>query len=137
MINNMKAKILGILALIILIVGATGCTQQETAIAESFIGEYSDSNFEELKGKESVILFFHADWCVTCVGLEKDINENIDELPEDIKILKVDFDKEAALRKEYGILMQSMFVVLDKDGNVVEKLAAPSFDQLKESIWNI
>lgn len=136
--NKKIRSILGVLTFLLLTIGATGCTQQDSDLAAKVIDErfviYADSEFQELKGKEPVILFFHADWCGTCVSLEKDINNNIDELPEGAKILKVDFDKETALKKEYGILLQSMFVVLDKDGNLVEKLAAPTFDKLKDAI---
>ena len=133
--NKKIRNTLGVLAFILLIIGATGCTYQNSEpakVVDARFTVYADSS--ELIGEQPVTLFFHADWCGTCVALEKDINNNIDELPEDAKILKVDFDKETALKKEYGILLQSMFVVLDKDGNVVEKLAAPTFDKLKDAI---
>lgn len=136
--NKKIRSILGVLAFLLLTIGATGCTQQDSDLAAKVIDErfvaYADSEFQEVKGKEPVTLFFHADWCVTCISLEKEINENIDELPEGVKIVKVNFDKEAELKKEYGILLQSTFVILDKDGNVVEKLAAPTFENLKNAI---
>lgn len=142
-------NIAGVFAFLLLTIGATGCTQQDAEVAANVVSDsepakvveavtdarytaYADS--ADVIGEEPVTLFFHADWCGTCVGLEKDINNNIDELPENAKILKVDFDTETELKKEYGILMQSTFVLLDKDGNIVEKLAAPTFDKLKDAI---
>ncbi len=137
--NKKIRNIVGVLAFLLLTIGAIGCTNQNSgpakvveAAADARFTVYADS--ASVIGKEPVALFFHADWCGTCTALEKDINNNIDELPKDAKILKVNFDTEIELKKEYGVLLQSMFVVLDKDGNVIEKLAAPTFDKLKEAI---
>lgn len=137
--NKQIRNIAGVLAFLLLTIGATGCTQQNSGpakVVDAFADErfIAYANSASVIGKEPVALFFHADWCGTCIALEKDINNNIDELPEDAKILKVNFDTETELKKEYGILMQSTFVLLDNNANVIEKLAAPTFDKLKEAI---
>lgn len=137
--NKKIRNIAGGLAFLLLTIGATGCTNQNLesakvveAATDARFTVYADS--ADLIGEEPVTLFFHADWCGTCVALEKDINENINDLSNKVRIIKVDFDKETELKKKYGVLMQSMFVVLDKNGNVVEKLVAPSFEKLKDAI---
>lgn len=122
-----------IIFFLIILSGLTACNQT-TAVSTSILKTYSESEFNLLKGKHPVTFFFHADWCGTCKILETQLNENSDQIPKEVTIFKVDFDKETELKKEYGILMQSMFVVFDKDGNVVEKLAAPTFEELIESL---
>jgi len=133
-------KKFAVVVLLIFVLVFSGCSENqkidEVVSYDNFIA-YSESEFNQLKGQEPVLLFFHADWCGTCKILEDAINENNDQIPEGVTILKVDFDKETELKKEYGILLQSMFVVFDKDGDLKEKLAAPSFEDLLISINSV
>jgi thioredoxin 1 len=56
-------------------------------------------------------LFFHADWCPTCVAAEKDILSK--DIPSDLTILKVNFDSEIELKKKYEIIAQTTFIQID------------------------
>lgn len=142
--NKYLRTLIGIIALILILIGASGCNNQKTTELQDNLVQkefnssnyinYSDSEFNKLKGSQPFVLFFHADWCGTCKILDEEIKKNIDQIPSGVKILKTSFDNETALKKEYGILLQSMFVLFDEDGNVVEKLAAPLFDELVLSI---
>ncbi|MDA1061004.1 MAG: thioredoxin family protein [bacterium] len=95
---------------------------------------YSKSKYDELIGKEPMVLFFHAQWCSTCLGLEADIKDDLANFPDGTKIIQVDFDTELGLRKEYGINVQSSLIVLDGEGNVRSALLAPSIRDLKSAI---
>lgn len=95
---------------------------------------YSDSLYDSLLGKEPFALFFHASWCETCVGLEKQINNDLTNFPDGTKILKTNFDTETDLRKTYGITLQSNIVVIDKNGDPTVTLLAPNNNVLKQAI---
>lgn len=67
-----------------------------------------------------ILLFFHADWCSTCKSLEKQIYEN--KMPDDLLILKVDFDTRKDLTGKYTILSQSSFVQIDSEWNAYKRI---------------
>ena len=71
------------------------------------------------KGK--TVLFFHASWCPTCRTADADIVKNVATIPAGATILKVDYDKEVALKQKYGVTNQHTFVEIDASGNLVEK----------------
>ena len=70
----------------------------------------------------TVILFFHADWCPSCRSLEDDINEKLGRIPENTHILKLDYDTETELKKQYSVIRQHTLVVVDADGAELKKL---------------
>ena len=39
----------------------------------------------------TVVLFFHANWCPSCRGLENDINAKLSQIPANTHILKLDY----------------------------------------------
>lgn len=94
---------------------------QTTTQAGSYIA-YSPQAVQQAaaQGKKPV-LFFHADWCPTCRAADKDINKKLDQIPEDIVILKTDYDKETELKEKYGITYQHTFVQVDGQGNEITK----------------
>jgi peptide methionine sulfoxide reductase msrA/msrB len=67
-----------------------------------------------------ILLFFHADWCPTCQSLDKQIKSMT--LPNDLLILKVDFDTSKDLTKKYNILTQSSFVQVDNKWNAYKRI---------------
>jgi thioredoxin 1 len=71
------------------------------------------------KGK--TVLFFHAGWCPTCRTADADITAGAATIPAGVTILKVDYDKEAALKQKYGVTSQHTFVEIDASGTLVEK----------------
>lgn len=68
-----------------------------------------------------VILFFRASWCPSCKALDKDIREHLKDIPEDVTILDVDYDKYTDLKKQYGVVMQHTLVQVDADGKEMKK----------------
>ena len=96
--------------------------------------DFTKSEYTALKGKEPLVLFFHADWCPVCRVMEKEINEQLSTFPKGTKILKADYDTEDALKKEYNIKVQSTIVVLDGDGNAIYTAQDPTLEDLKAAI---
>lgn len=94
---------------------------------------YSEARYDELLGKKPFAVFFHAPWCGTCLGMEKEILANISDLPAGVIILKADYDTEKALEAKYGVTSQSLIVVIDADGQAKETLVAPDVDEIAES----
>ena len=73
---------------------------------------YSEERLEN-SSKNNIVLFFHADWCSTCKNFEEQVLT--EKIPEDILILKVNYDKESDLRRKYNIVTQTSFVLVDSD----------------------
>lgn len=68
-----------------------------------------------------VVLFFHASWCPSCRALSTDIEGSRSDIPAGLTILKLDYDKETALKKKYGVTYQHTLVQVDADGNLIKK----------------
>jgi len=74
--------------------------------------EYRDGIIAETAGQK--VLFFHAPWCPQCRALEESILSG--EIPDDLTIIKVDFDTATTLRQQYGVTIQTTVVYVDDDG---------------------
>ena len=68
-----------------------------------------------------VVLFFRASWCPTCRALDADIKSNLSQIPKNVLILDVDYDKSAELKKQYGVTYQHTLVQVDADGKMIAK----------------
>ncbi|MGQ4506924.1 thioredoxin domain-containing protein [Dermabacteraceae bacterium P13103] len=66
------------------------------------------------------VLYFSASWCPQCQYTDKELKENPSFVPEDVTLVKVDFDSSTELRQKYGVTMQHTFVQIDADGNAVK-----------------
>ena len=62
-------------------------------------------------------LYFHANWCPKCIALNRDIESNADQIPEDLVIFKVDFDREEDLKQNYGVRFQTTVLRVDSQGD--------------------
>lgn len=85
------------------------------------------TNFESsqtipLSGYKNVY-FFAASWCPTCRVLDRDINNNLENIPSDVAIINVDFDKERELKQRYGVTFQHTLIQVDENGNELKKWA--------------
>lgn len=66
-----------------------------------------------------VVYFFHASWCPTCRATEQAIAR--DGIPAGLTVVKVDYDDETDLRKQYGVTTQHTFVQVDPSGAELAK----------------
>lgn len=82
---------------------------------------YKDYDGEDLStlGKETVLYFSQAS-CGTCQKTDADIKAQGD-LPSDLSILKIDFDNETEINKQYGVTAKHTFVLVDAEGNELAK----------------
>lgn len=98
--------------------------ETETAMEPASDGRYIKYSKEAVasaiaQGK-TVVLFFHASWCPTCIAADKDITQNLSTLPENIVVFKVDYDGNPELKKQYNVTYQHTFVEIDSDMNEVQ-----------------
>lgn len=95
---------------------------------------YTPDVITKTPGKK--ILFFHAPWCPQCRMLDGDIKKT--ELPDNLTIIKVDYDSNQDLRQEYGVTLQTTLVMVDDSGELVKKYVAynePSYQvAIKENL---
>lgn len=97
-------------------------TTQDPKIGNDFSSRfisYSDENLKNASENGRAIVFLHAGWCPMCKQAEADLKTNFDQVPQDVTILKTDYDTSSALKAKYGITMQDSWVQVDKDGNKV------------------
>ena len=73
-----------------------------------------------------VVLFFHASWCPSCRVLNADIEKNLSAVPENVSILKVNYDTESELKKKYGVTYQHTLVQVSADGSLIKKWSGGS-----------
>ncbi len=81
-------------------------------------GEYSVYSADKLAhatdGK--VVLFFYASWSRNGKQLDKELSQNVAKLPKNFTILKVDYNRNFTLRKQYAVEFENSFVQVDAAG---------------------
>jgi len=124
------AGIIGIVFLIVVInnvglIGSFGSEDSEIAgnveITPNYF-EYTPVTLASAQENGNVVLFFAATkWCNTCAALDKELKERGDELPENITILKIDYDNDGERKKQYEVVTQHTMILEDSDGNEIKR----------------
>lgn len=99
--------------------------------------KYDEEGIMDVKKDAPYALFFHASWCPTCRGIENGILKEKENFPPDTVVIKVDYDTEEALKKQYGITVQATVVILDSHKNVVQKLVAPKVQDVIDGLASL
>lgn len=88
------------------------------------IEEITDNNFNKnvLEQNKVIVVDFWAQWCGPCRKLMPLLEQIQNEFIEEIKIYKIDADKNINSAKEYGISSLPS-VLIFKDGEVKEIMA--------------
>ena len=96
---------------------------------------YSPQALEEGVGKTRV-LFFYANWCPTCIPVDKEIQANSTRIPEGTIIYRANYNdsetdaNEEALADKYNVTYQHTFVIIDDEGNEVTKWNGGDLDRI-------
>ncbi|MBP9803053.1 MAG: thioredoxin family protein [Candidatus Pacebacteria bacterium] len=96
--------------------------------------EYSANKIIEKGESGRVLLFFYASWCPSCRSLDKDINKNLSNIPENLTILKTNYDKEGELKAKYKVTYQHTLVEVDREGNMLKKWTGGDFAEILKQI---
>lgn len=100
--------------------GTTITQTPTTTVDGGEIGKkYLDYSPERISLTENnkMLLLFTADWCVSCKQLDIDILNNISTIPEDILILKVNYESDAQTKDKYQVDTPHTIILIDNQGN--------------------
>jgi len=132
-------KLLTLLILATVSLSACQTPQPQEPLPEQQEGTAEYANYSTEKVQEALaqgqttILFFHAAWCPTCRAAEEEFIDN-NTLPENITILKLDYDTEKELKQKYGITYQHSFVQIDENLEVVKKWNGGGIALIKQEL---
>ena len=87
----------------------------------SNIEEINDSNFQHvvLESNKPVVVDFWAQWCGPCRKITPVLEQIQNEFIDEIKVVKIDADKNTQSAKEYGVISLPS-ILLFKNGEVKE-----------------
>lgn len=119
---------------------AAELTEEEKKFLETnspSIRNFSPALYQNIQGKKPVVLYFHASWCPTCKDLKKRIETDLSQLPENTKIMVVNFDESQQLKSDFGVVTQSTLVYLDQYNNKIATQINPSNEMLKKEMTKL
>lgn len=84
-------------------------------------------NYQELIGNGTpAILDFWATWCLHCKRIAPSYDKVAAEYEGKLIVGKVDTDEDPAIAQKYDIEYLPTFVLVDGEGNVLDKVVAPA-----------
>jgi thioredoxin 1 len=122
----MKRLMFGLIGLAALSVAAVA---QQGAMMKSNYTAYSKEAFDKASSQKRV-LFFAASWCPSCRAADKNFNENLKKIPDNVMVFKTDYDTETALKTKYKITRQHSFVYVDAKGVALKSWAGGGIEEL-------
>ena len=122
----MKKIMLGLVALLGV---SVALAQSDTMMKSAGYIAYTKEAFDKASTQKRV-LFFAASWCPSCRAADKNFNENLKKIPENVVIFKTDYDTETALKTKYKITYQHSFVFVDAKGVELKKWSGGGIDEL-------
>ncbi len=106
----------------------------EVVTSDRYVEYSEDAVAAAMAADGNVVLFFHATWCPTCRAADGEMTSNLDKIPENLTIVKTDYDKYDELKKKYGVTYQHTFVQIDARGEMVKKWNGGGLDQIVEEV---
>jgi thiol-disulfide isomerase/thioredoxin len=83
-------------------------------------GYFGNYDQNDLQKYEYAILFFTAEWCPSCVAVEKNIAQRSAYIPPHIAIMMIDYDDQE-MKEKYNVNQQHTFILLDENGDEVKR----------------
>lgn len=112
-------------------------TESSDANSDDTLGNFSNYSLEKLQSTSGnkAVLFFAASWCPTCKALELDIKNNIQSIPSNLAILRVDYDTSTTLKTKYGVTYQHTLIQVDSNGNQIKRwFGSPTLAELQSQV---
>ncbi|HSO64155.1 MAG TPA: thioredoxin family protein [Ornithinibacter sp.] len=99
---------------------STGASSAPAAVpAGAYLSRAEFAEQAAARAGTKVVYFFHASWCPSCRATEEAIAR--DGVPAGLTVVKVDYDDETDLRRQYGVTTQHTFVQVDPSGGELAK----------------
>mgnify|MGYP002152453912 CR=1 FL=1 len=105
-------------------------TTKPTKVAAD--GSYTEYTPGVIGNGEESVLFFHATWCPKCKANDGRLKEYYGSAKYPRSVYKIDFDTSLDLKKQFGVTGQDTFIVIDGNGNEVERVRFPSSTALRD-----
>jgi thiol-disulfide isomerase/thioredoxin len=117
-------------------------TQEMEATSGPELSKYLEFTPEVLaqNTQKRRVLYFYANWCPTCIPADKDFAQKSSEFPEDVVVIRVNYndketdESEKNLAKQYNVTYQHTFVQISPDGSVVSKWNGGESKELLENL---
>jgi thioredoxin 1 len=112
-------------------------------MTSAHVTQVNDASFENevVKSDKLVLIDFYADWCRPCKNLEPSVEKFAEENQANVKVVKIDIDKNPQLVEKFGVKSVPTLVTM-KDGAAIygavgalpksgiEKLVSETFRKL-------
>lgn len=89
-----------------------------------------DNNFSEHIKNGTVLVDFYADWCGPC----RMLSPTLEELSNNINIVKVNVDAAPIIAQKFGIMSIPTLIVFKDGKEVNKKVGICSKDEIKEMV---
>src|SRR5690606_25613527 len=73
-----------------------------------------------LAARGAAIVYFHAEWCPVCQSAMLNYRARWDEVQPGITLVLADYDKETALKAQFGVTYQNSYVQVGTDGKALQ-----------------
>ncbi len=109
--------------------------QQEKLVDQEKYFPYSENALSNSVRNGKTLLFFAAgNWCNTCSARDSELSKKANVLPNDVSVLKIDYDNDKEMNRKYNVVTQHTLILLDENGNEITRWVGGDLANLLEKL---